>query len=109
MAIKDLKKILEQINEPNELTLIPFDLNHPIYYIWKSENTKLKDLDSNLRSIRKEDARFDIFINGQYVLNKDYVFEQVGNDFHIKFIKSNFPYVIDETDVIKVEGDIDNE
>lgn len=107
--IKDLQKILEQVHEPDEYTLIPHDMNHSLYWIWKIENAKMKDLDLNLRSFRKEHARFDIFINGQYILEKDYIAEQKDKDFHIKFIKANFAgaYNLEIDDLIKLEGDID--
>ena len=75
MALKDLENILKQVHEPDEYKLIPHDMNHSLYWIWKLENAKLKDLDINLRSFRPEHARFDIFINGQYILENDYVFK----------------------------------
>lgn len=106
MALKDLKTILEQVHEPDEYKLIPHDMNHSLYWIWKLENAKLKDLDVNLRSFRPEHARFDIFINGQYVLEADYVFEVPGKDIHINFKKANFDYNLVTTDEIKIEGDI---
>ena len=49
----------------------------------------LKDLDLKLREFRPEHARFDIFINGQYILEQDYIFEQVGPDILIKFKKAD--------------------
>ena len=98
MALKDLKNILEQVHEPDEYKLVPHDMNHSLYWIWKLENSKLKDLDINLRSFRPEHARFDIFINGQYILEVDYVFEVPG--------KANFNYSLVEGDDIKIEGDI---
>jgi hypothetical protein len=107
MAIKDLQKILKQVHEPNEFQLVSHDSSHPLYYIWKIQNVKMKDLNEDLRSYRKEHARFDIFINGQYVLEKDYISEQINNDLHIKFIKVNFPYNIVGTDDIKIEGDLE--
>ena len=109
MAIKDLKKILEQVHEPDEYRLVPHNMGHPTYWIWKLENAKMKDLDLLLRPFRKEHARFDIFINGQYILERDYITEQVGNDFHVKFIKANFAgaYDLETDDDIKLEGDID--
>ena len=106
MAIKDLAKILAQVHEPDEYKLVVHDLGHPIYYIWKLDNVKMKDLKLFLRPFRKEHARFDIFINGQYILEKDYIFEQKGKDLLVKFKKSNFPYVISSTDNIKLEGDV---
>ena len=109
MGIKDLKKILEQVHEPDEYRLVPHNMGHPTYWIWKLENAKMKDLDLLLRPFRKEHARFDIFINGQYILERDYITEQVGNDFHVKFIKANFAgaYDLETDDDIKLEGDID--
>lgn len=107
MGVNELVKILNQVHEPNEHQLVVEDLNNTKFSIWKVENIKMKDLNLNLREFRKEHARFDIFINGQYILEKDYVREHIGNKFIIKFIKSNFPYVIKGTDDIKIEGDLD--
>ena len=67
----------------------------------------MKDLNINLRPFRKEHSRFDIFINGQFILERDYIFEQVNNDFHVFFIKENFEYQLEDTDDIKLEGDVD--
>lgn len=107
--IKDLQKILKQVHEPDEYNLVPHNMEHPLYWIWKVENGKMKDLDSFLRPYRKEHARFDIFINGQFILERDYMTEQSGKDFHVKFIKANFvgAYDIKTNDDIKLEGDID--
>ena len=107
MAIKDLQKILKQVHEPNEFTLVPQDLSHRNYWIWKVENCKLKDLNANLREFRKEHARFDIFINGQYILERDYITEQFGRDFYVKFIRNNFSFNLQSSDDIKIEGDIE--
>jgi hypothetical protein len=107
--IKELQKILTQVHEPDEYRMIPHNMTHPNYWIWKIQNAKMKDLNLNLRSFRKEHARFDIFINGQYILEKDYIAEQSGKDFHIKFIKANFAgaYNLGVDDDIKIEGDVD--
>jgi hypothetical protein len=107
MGVNQLVKILEQVHEPDEFQLVAHDLAHGLYYIWKLENAKMKDLNVNLREFRKEHARFDIFINGQYILEKDYIFEQSGKDFHVKLKKENFPYSLSLSDIIKIEGDID--
>ena len=107
MGIKDLKKILEQVHEPDEYQLTADNLSDPNYYIWKLENAKMKDLNLNLRNYRPEHARFDIFINGQYILEKDYILEHDGKNFIVKFIRANFPYTIRGFDDIKIEGDID--
>jgi len=106
MAIKDLVRILTQVHEPDEYRLSAHDMNHSLYWIWKLNDGKLKDLDLELRSFRPEHARFDIFINGQYVLENDYIFEHSGSKLLIKFKKANFDYNLEESDDIKIEGDI---
>jgi len=107
MAIKDLQKILKQVHEPDEYQLVPHNMTHGLYWIWKLENVKMKDLNANLRQFRKEHARFDIFINGQYILERDYITEHIDTDLHIKFKKANFGYILETDDEIKIEGDID--
>jgi len=82
-------------------------MNHTLYWVWKLENGKLKDLDNNLRNNRPDHARFDIFINGQYILEDDYIFEGNGTDLIVKFKKANFGYAIELDDDIKIEGDVD--
>jgi hypothetical protein len=89
MAISELRKILKQVHSPNEYTLDVHDLNHARYWIFKVSNGKLSDLDSKLRPLRNEHARFDIFINGQYILEKDYTYE------------------LNSSDIIKLEGDVE--
>ena len=42
--INELQKILLQVHEPNEYRLVSHDLKHSLYYIWKLEGVKLKDL-----------------------------------------------------------------
>ena len=106
MALKDLQNILQQVHEPDEYQLVVDNMNHSLYWIWKLENAKLKDLELNLRVFRPEHARFDIFINGQYVLEQDYLFSTSGRDILIKFKKANFDYLLAISDVIKIEGDI---
>jgi hypothetical protein len=105
--IKDLQKILLQVHAPEEFQLTEVGVNHPSYWIWKVPNAKMRDLDLKIREFRKEHARFDIFINGQYILEKDYIFEQGGKDFLIHFIKTHFPYNLSDSDEIKLEGDVE--
>ena len=107
--IFDLNKILRQIEEPDEFTLTPMDMNNSLYWIWVATNTKLKDLESFLRPLRREHARFDIFINGQYISEKDYVMEGYNADILVKFKKANFvnAYNITENDNIVMKGDFE--
>jgi hypothetical protein len=115
MNLKDIKDIMKQVNEPNEFELYLFDSAHPLYWICKVENVRVKMLFQNLESLRKPFARFDVFINGLLIAEYDYVFETIENDFYIKFKKANFPqfdrfgnpYQIEESDEIKVHGDLE--
>ncbi len=116
MNIRQLKNIMKEINEPNEFELFADDLTHPLYWVFKKENIRIKTLYSKLKPLRKPTARLDVFINGLFISENDFIIENSGNDFYIKFIKSRFPeldrfgdvYQLDETDEIKVKGDIES-
>ena len=115
MNITDLKNIMKEINEPNEYELFVDNLAHPYYWIFKVDGVRLKTLNSKLEQYRKPSARFDIFINGLFISENDYIFENKGNNFYIKFIKERFPefdrfgnpYTIDENDEVKINGDVE--
>ena len=106
---------MKEVNEPNEFELFAHDLNHPYFWIFKVENVRVKTLYSKLVDLRKPSARFDVFINGLFISENDYIFEQKENDFIIKFKKTNFPeydrfgnpYSLDETDEVKINGDVE--
>lgn len=107
--IKQLKLLLNQIHEPDEFRLENYDGGHPQYHIWILKNAKFKDLHKNLRRERPEHARFDIFINGQWILEQDYILEQQNNDILVKFKKSNFEYILESTDIITIVGDLQSD
>lgn len=126
MNIKLLKNIMKEVNAPNEFVMTTTEalLSHPLYWIWKIENCRLKTLYSDLRELRKSAARFDVFIEGLFIRSEDYIFEQKGNDFYIKFIRTQFPtqflnedvdkgispgdpYRLFIDDEVKVKGDIE--
>jgi len=121
MNIFTLKNIMKEVNAPNEYVLSPYDLQHPLYWIWKVDNVRLKTLDSRLTKLRKAASRFDVFINGLFIRTNDYRFRQVGNDFYIDLIKSQFPttienpndpnfgqsYSIEPSDEVKIKGDLE--
>ena len=116
MNIKLLKNIMKEVNEPNEYEFFSYDLNHPYYWIYKLDNVRVKTLYEPLTKFRKTTARFDVFINGLFIREQDYILETEGNGLIIKFIRSNFPefdrfgnpYTIDETDEVKINGDLEN-
>ena len=115
MNIRDLKNIMNEVNEPNEFILEPFDLTHPFYWIFKKDNLRVKTLYKTLRHLRKDGARFDVFINGLFIRENDYIIENGPNTFYLKFIRTQFPtldrfgnpYEIEETDEIKINGDLE--
>ena len=115
MKITDLKTIMKEVNEPNEFELFQLDPNHPYYWIYKVENVRIKTISPVISELRKAHARFDVFINGLFISNNDYILEESGNDFIIKFKKANFPeydrfgnvYQLDETDEVKAKGDLE--
>ena len=115
MNIRELKNIMKQVNEPNEFELFLHDVNHPYFWIFKVENVRVKTLYPQLEKLRKPSARFDVFVNGLFIRENDYFVENIGNDFYIKFIKNNFPeldgqgnpYIIDNTDEVKIKGDVE--
>lgn len=109
MNIKTLKNIMKEVNEPNEFVLTPHDLNHSLYWIWKASNCRLKTLDSRLATKRNTEARFDVFVWGGYVAPRDFRYEQIGNDFYIKFIRANFPaYIENANDPTYTEDELGN-
>jgi len=124
MNIKLLKNIMKEVNAPEEFQLTAHDLSHSLYWIWKVENVRLKTLYSELTELRKSAARFDVFIEGLFIRSEDYIFEQIGNDFYIKFIRTQFPtqflnedvdrgiqpgdaYALFADDDIKIKGDLE--
>ena len=115
MNIRQLKNIMKEVNEPNEFELFASDLQHPYYWIFKVNNVRIKTISPQIEKLRRPTARFDVFVNGLFISENDYVYEHKGNNFYIKFIKTKFPdfdrfgdvYEIDETDEIKINGDLE--
>ena len=131
MNIFTLKNIMKEVNAPNVFAGFPANKNdgdsyifdHPLYWIFKVPNMRIKTLDSRLVNKRKQHARFDVFMYLQsddsqgelFVRPEDYVFEQDGNDFYVKMKKSNFPtedrfgnpWTFSNDDGIFIKGDIE--
>ena len=101
----DINRLLKQMHEPDEYHLAPYDLMHSLYWIWILRNAVISDLAPHLRKNVKEHARFDVFVNGQFIGPKDYIIEQFGGDIIVKFKRENFDYTLGYTDSIKLEGD----
>ena len=63
-------------------------------------------MDVRFNKLRPDHTRFDVIINGKFILDVDYIFEQSGKDFLIKFKRANFDYTLDSNDKIFIEGDL---
>jgi len=115
MNLVGIKEILKEINEPNEFTLGPLDLIHPLYWVFYIPRVRIKKINPALKNLRLENARFDVFINGLFIRSEDFIIENENNNFVIKFIRDKFPnldrfgnpYTIDDTDVIEIKGDLE--
>ena len=131
MNIFTLKNIMKEVNAPNTFQGVPsdkangdrYEFYHPLYWIFKVENMRIKTLDSRLTEKRKPHARFDVFMylltddsQGElFVRSQDYVYEQVGNDFYVKMKRDNFPledrngdpWSFSTNDRIFIKGDIE--
>lgn len=101
----DINRLLKQMHEPDEFHLAPYDLTHQLYWMFILRNAVIKDLAPNLRKNVKEHARFDVFVNGQFIGPRDYIIEQFGGHILVKFKRSNFDYILEDSDRIKLEGD----
>ena len=106
MSVKEIRDILQQLNEPNEFIMEEVNLADVNHYIWKISNCKIKDMNNRFDNLRPDHSRFDVFINGQFILDADYIFEQKGKDFLIKFKRENFSYTLDGNDNVFIEGDL---
>lgn len=131
MNIFTLKNIMKEVNAPNTFLGVPsnkedgdrYEFNHPLYWVFKIENMRIKTLDSRLTNKRKPHARFDVFMylltddsQGElFVRPQDYVYEQVGNDFYVKMKRENFPledrngdpWSFSTNDRIFIKGDVE--
>lgn len=115
LSITELKEIMKQVNDPDEFIMSPYDLNHPFYWIFEIQNLRVKIINKNVEHLRKHGARFDVFINGLFISENDYITENKNNNLYIKFKRSNFPvedrfgnpYEIEESDEVKINGDLE--
>ena len=45
MSVKDIRRVLQQLNEPNEFQMEEVDLTGKTFFIYKVSNCKIKDMD----------------------------------------------------------------
>jgi len=81
-----------------------YDLSDATYFIFIIDGFVLapNSLMGTLTSVQEKER---VDINGQTILSVDYILENNdGNSVLVKFIKANFPYILDATDDIRVTG-----
>jgi hypothetical protein len=90
----------------NKTILSAKDLNNSTYYIFEAKGWRFVEI---LREIeyRTTQDRLKIYINTQNISAADYEIEQSGTGLLIKFIKNNFEFILENTDYIEIEGDIE--
>lgn len=116
MKVTQLKNLLKEINAPNEFIVNSLDRGHPLYWIYSVKNVRIKTIHPTMEEFRRHNARFDVFINGLFITEADYIIDQIDNDLIIKFKRSNFPpfdrfgnpYDIEDSDEVKIHGDVEN-
>jgi hypothetical protein len=116
MKVTQLKNLLKEINAPNEFIAEALDKTHPLYWIFVIKNVRVNSIAPSMEEFRKHKARFDVFINGLFIADVDYIIQHIDNDLIIKFKKGNFPpldrfgnpYDIEDTDEVKIIGDVEN-
>lgn len=131
-TIKDLHKIMQEVNAPNECTLtaslrVPTDTFDYAYvdstfmsgsvwttyfnseYVsdtypyWVFYKPYLKVRDISAIIADIRQSRYDIFIDGLYAATEYYSIEHINSDFYLIFNKVDFP----ELNNVMINGDIE--
>jgi hypothetical protein len=93
--------------KPGNAILTPYNLTDSTYWIFEAKGWRFKSI---LREIefRTTQDRLNIHINTVNISPRDYIVEDGPTGMLIKFIKSNFEYILDSQDFIEIKGDIEN-
>ena len=90
----------------NKVTLLPVDLNNDTYWIFGTSEWLINTLLSEMQTTIDLTDTFTITINQQFIPNKYYIVETTAYGINIKFIKNELPYLLAESDVIALKGNI---
>jgi hypothetical protein len=104
---RTLLDITKQISRsPKKVNLIAKNLDDTNYWIFEAKGWRFVSI---LREIqyRTTQDRLTVYINTQSISARDYIVEEVGGALLLKFIKSNFEYILENDDYIEIEGDIE--
>ena len=104
---RSLLDITKQISRsPKKVNLIAKNLDDTNYWIFEAKGWRFVSI---LREIqyRTTQDRLTVYINTQSISARDYIVEEVGGALLLKFIKSNFEYILENDDYIEIEGDIE--
>jgi len=97
--------IINIYNTDNQ-ALCDFKEVNNTYYVFVATNWFFKQY---LRDIvrLKDENRILVYINTIIISPIDYDIEELGNGVNIKFKKSNFPYVLNNTDKVHISADVE--
>jgi len=104
-SILDITQTISR--KPGNAILTPYNLTDSTYWIFEAKGWRFKSI---LREIefRTTQDRLNIHINTANISPRDYIVEDGPTGMLIKFIKSNFEYILDSQDFIEIKGDIEN-
>jgi hypothetical protein len=99
---------LDMVNVYNtdNQALCTFKSVDDIYYTFVAKNWFFKLYLREIQRIKNEN-RIYVYINSIVINPVDYDIEEIGDGLNIKFKKSNFPYVLNNTDKVHVSSDIE--
>jgi hypothetical protein len=104
---RTLLDITKQISRsPKKVNLIAKNLDDTNYWIFEAKGWRFVSILREIE-VRTTQDRLTVYINTQSISARDYIVEEAGGALLLKFIKSNFEYILEDDDYIEIEGDIE--
>ena len=97
--------IINIYNTDNQ-ALCDFKEVNNTYYVFVATNWFFKQYIRDIVRL-KDENRILVYINTIVKSPIDYDIEELGNGVNIKFKKSNFPYVLTDTDKVYLSADVE--
>lgn len=83
-----------------------FEEVNDTYYVFVAKEWFFKQYIRDIVRLKNEN-RILVYINTIVINPMDYDIEELGNGINVKFKKSNFPYALDNTDIIHISADVE--
>lgn len=102
--MSNFQKLVRPFVNTSTHRVTPFDLDDVMYYVFLIDGYVVADntLKGTLTIIN---PKYRVDINGQSITEDDYIIQNYnGSGVLVKFIKANFPFILDNTDDIRVTG-----